>query len=105
MKVQELNSSRAAYHLLDVRQDDEWQAGHIEGAQHVPLGQLAASLADVPTDRPVVTVCRSGHRSAIAARGLSARGIRAENLDGGVEAWAKAGYPLRTPGGAPGRVI
>lgn len=105
MKVQDLSASVSAYHLLDVRQDDEWQAGHIEGAQHIPIGQLAARLAEVPAGRPVVTVCRSGHRSAIAARGLAARGITAENLDGGLEAWARAGYPLRTPGGAPGRVI
>ncbi|HET8569789.1 MAG TPA: rhodanese-like domain-containing protein [Candidatus Limnocylindria bacterium] len=104
MRPQDVGSSRETYHLLDVREPDEWDAGHIEGAQHIPLAQLALRIAEVPTDRVIVTVCRSGHRSGVAAKGLAARGIRAENLDGGVEAWRRAGLPLRNAAGGPGRV-
>lgn len=105
MKVDEFSKRRAEYHLLDVREDDEWQAGHIEGAQHVPLGQLAGRLDEVPKERTVVAVCRSGQRSGVAARGLGQRGYAAENLEGGVTAWTRAGLPLVTDAGAPGRVI
>ena len=104
MRPQDLAPARDRYHLLDVREPDEWEAGHIEGVQHIPLAQLALRVQEVPTDRVVVTVCRSGHRSGIAAKGLAARGIRAENLEGGVEAWQRAGLPLRSAAGGPGRV-
>ena len=50
--------------MLDVRQPDEWAAGHIEGATLIPLGELADRVAEVPADRQVVVVCRSGNRSA-----------------------------------------
>jgi len=92
-------------HLLDVREQDEWDAGHIEGAQHIPLGELAARLAEVPKEQVVVAVCRSGSRSDRAAKGLRMSGFGAENLDGGVTAWARAGLPLVAKGGGPGRVI
>lgn len=105
MQVTELAATRARHHLLDVREQDEWDAGHIDGAQHIPLGQLAQRLAEMPTALPVVAVCRSGHRSGIAAKGLSARGIATENLEGGMEAWAKAGLPMVASGDAPARVI
>lgn len=96
---------RADYHLIDVREDDEWRAGHIEGAQHIPIRQLAGRVGEVPSDREVVAVCRSGVRSAAAVRGLRQLGIRAENLDGGVAAWSRAGLPLVDEAGRPGRVI
>ncbi|OLD11032.1 MAG: hypothetical protein AUJ06_01145 [Chloroflexi bacterium 13_1_40CM_3_70_6] len=88
---QEVSKRRSEFHLLDVREQDEWDAGHIEGAQHIPLGQLGQRLADVPRDRSVVAVCRSGSRSDRAAKGLRASGYQAENLDGGVTAWSRAG--------------
>jgi rhodanese-related sulfurtransferase len=88
--------------LLDVREDDEWQAGHAPQAVHVPLGDLAPeSLAD---DRPVVVVCRSGNRSAHATAALIAAGRRAQNVTGGMRAWACAGYPVQRPDGSPGQV-
>ena len=102
---QEFAKQRADSHLLDVREDDEWQAGHIDGAQHIPLGDLGARLAEVPKGQRVVAVCRSGSRSAAAVRGLKQQGYDAENLDGGVTAWAKAGLPLVDDAGRPGRVI
>ncbi len=105
MKAEQLAPIVGQRHLLDVREDEEWVAGHIAGSQHIPLGQLAARLDEVPRDRTVVTVCRSGHRSGIAAKSLSARGIAAENLDGGVIAWVRSGQALVTPSGAAGRVV
>ena len=101
----DVSKRRSELHLLDVREQDEWDAGHIDGAQHIPLGQLGARLAEVPRDRTVVAVCRSGSRSDRAARGLRAYGYAAENLDGGVSAWSKAGLPLVSASGRSGRVI
>jgi len=105
VQVQEFSKRRAEFHLLDVREDDEWDAGHIEGAQHVPLGALADRLTEVPKERTVVAVCRSGGRSEAAVRGLRRLGYEAENLEGGVNAWSRGGLPLVDAGGRPGRVI
>jgi rhodanese-related sulfurtransferase len=99
------SKARADHHLLDVREDDEWQAGHIEGAQHIPLGQLSERVSELPAGRRIVAVCRSGGRSGVAVRGLRQLGHDAENLDGGVTAWSKAGLPLVDDAGRPGRVI
>lgn len=92
-------------HLLDVREPDEWRAGHIAGAQHIPLGQLRERLAEIPVGRSILTVCRHGNRSEAAARGLRTLGYAVENLEGGVTAWTRAGLPLEGDGNAPGRVI
>ena len=105
MLPSDVSKQRSALHLLDVREQDEWDAGHIEGSQHIPLGELGARLDEVPHDRTVVAVCRSGSRSDRAAKGLRASGYAAENLEGGVTAWTRAGLPLVSAQGAPGRVI
>jgi rhodanese-related sulfurtransferase len=91
--------------LVDVREDDEWQAGHIDGARHIPLRELGARAGELSKDRPILAVCRSGSRSAAAVRGLRQMGYEAENLEGGVTAWSKAGLPLIDGTGRPGRVI
>ena len=98
-------AARSDLYLLDVREPDEWRAGHIAGAQHIPLGELRARLAEVPKDRTLLAVCRHGNRSDAAARGLRTLGYSAENLEGGVTAWKRAGLPLEAEGGRPGRVI
>ena len=90
--------------LLDVREDAEWKAGHAPKARHIPLGRLPARLRDVPANRTVITVCRSGHRSARAAALLARDGRDVVNLAGGMHAWARAGLPVVASGGAPGRV-
>ena len=105
MLPQDVSKARAEHHLLDVREDDEWAAGHIEGAQHIPLGQLGERIAELPPEASIVAVCRSGSRSAAAVRGLRRLGYAAENLDGGVAAWSRAGLPLVDASGRPGRVI
>lgn len=88
--------------LLDVREHDEWDAGHAPQATHVPLGDLVAST--VPQDRPVVAVCRSGNRSGKAAVALAAAGRDVRNLAGGMTAWAAAGLPLIRTDGDPGEI-
>ena len=90
--------------LLDVREDGEWTAGHAPGARHVPLGRLAAEHTTLPADRQLVVVCRSGHRSQLAAVALINGGYDAVNLAGGMQAWAADGRPVVTDQGSPGWV-
>ncbi|MHA6632031.1 rhodanese-like domain-containing protein [Pseudonocardia sichuanensis] len=90
--------------LLDVREDDEWNAGRIEGAVHIPLAQLPARLAELDRDPPVVTVCRSGGRAGKASEHLTQAGLTAETMAGGMTAWSQAGLPFTAPDGGPGRV-
>jgi rhodanese-related sulfurtransferase len=80
--------------VVDVRQPAEWKTGHIRGAVHIPLTQLTHRLQQLPRDKTIVTVCRSGHRSGIAARALTRAGHDVVNLRGGMNAWARAGLPL-----------
>lgn len=91
--------------LLDVRELDEWQAGHAAAALHVPLGTLADELHQLSVDRQVVCVCRSGGRSARAAGALLQAGFDSWNLTGGMQAWAVAGLPVVDAEGGPGTVI
>ena len=105
MQVDEFSKRRAELHLLDVREDDEWTAGHIDGAQHIPLRQLGDRLEELPKDQTIVAVCRSGGRSEAAVHGLRKLGYTAENLEGGVNAWDRAKLPLIDSAGGRGRVI
>ena len=78
--------------LIDVRERDERDTGYIAGSRNIPYRLLPICGADVPTDRPVVTVCSTGPRAAIAASILAARGVDARPvLEGGVAAWAARG--------------
>jgi len=92
--------------LLDVREDEEWAAGHAPDAVHVPLGSIVAGQrpTQVPDGGDVVVVCRSGKRSAQAADRLAAAGVTVRNLEGGMQAWDEAGLPVQRDGGAPGTV-
>ena len=83
---------------LDVREDWEWQGGRIAGALHIPLAELGSRLDELPRERPLVAVCRSGQRSAAVTDALVAAGLAAVNLDGGLRAWAAAGLPLDPDG-------
>lgn len=79
--------------LLDVREDDEWAAGHAPGAVHIPLGEVTSRLDEIP-DGDLYVVCRSGGRSQQAAAWLSRNGYDASNVAGGMHAWVDAGRPL-----------
>jgi rhodanese-related sulfurtransferase len=91
--------------LLDVREPDEWEAGHAPQAVHVPLAALAATVDQLDQGQPVVAVCRSGARSERAAAALAQRGYDASNLDGGMQAWVAAGLPVVTDTGDAGQII
>jgi rhodanese-related sulfurtransferase len=97
---------RGRYQILDVREPYEWDAGHIDGAIHVPLAQVMAGQAQdlLDASRPVVVVCRTGNRSELAALMLQARGFDAHNLEGGTERWVASGLPIVATDGSPGRV-
>jgi rhodanese-related sulfurtransferase len=83
--------------VLDVREPDEWATGHIAGATLISLGQLSSRLAEVPRDREVVVVCRTGHRSAQGRDILLAAGYReVTSMAGGMTAWVAAGKPVVT---------
>lgn len=81
-------NSSAKHILLDVREPAELDAGYIEGAVNIPLGQLAGRLQEVPKDQPVYLYCRSGRRSQEAAKILLDNGYKdVSHLNGGINAW------------------
>jgi rhodanese-related sulfurtransferase len=86
--------------ILDVREQDEWDAGHIGGAVHIPLADVPARLDEVPDDDRLIVVCRSGGRSARAVAWLGENGYDAANLEGGMGAWVDAGRPIVSSDGA-----
>jgi len=90
--------------LLDVREPHEWKSGHAPKARHIPLSQLGSRAGELPRNREVYVVCRSGNRSARAAKMLSAQRGDVANVKGGMSAWARAGLPVVAKGGGPGRV-
>jgi rhodanese-related sulfurtransferase len=90
--------------LLDVREPQEWEAGHAPGARHVPLGQVPDRLGQFEPSARIVVICRSGGRSALATEWLATAGLDAVNLVGGMQAWAQAGRVVETDDGGPGRV-
>lgn len=91
--------------LVDVRETDEWEAGHAPLAVLIPMSEVAARVDEVEKDRPAVIVCRTGGRSDAVAQLLSARGINAVNLTGGMRAWEEAGLPVVSGADDPGRII
>jgi rhodanese-related sulfurtransferase len=90
--------------MIDVRGLQEWNMGRAPEAVHVPLGELAARVSELPTDRKLILVCRSGGRSGTAAAALVERGLPALNLAGGMQAWKAASLPVVADGGVPGEV-
>ena len=87
--------------LLDVREDDEWEAGHAPMARHVALSSVPDALEELPRDRVLICVCRSGARSARACHFLTENGRRAVNLAGGMIAWHAAGAEMIADEGEP----
>ncbi|XJZ28928.1 rhodanese-like domain-containing protein [Bacillota bacterium Lsc_1132] len=79
----------------NVRNQSEWDAGHIPGAYHYMLGNLTDKLDSLPKDKKIITQCQGGGRSAIGASLLQAKGFNVLNLEGGFSAWEKAGLPTK----------
>ena len=93
-------------YLLDVREPDEWAAGHAPDAHHLPMMEIPARLSEVPTEGEVVVVCRVGGRSAQVVGYLLNNGWdNVRNLVGGMQEWAASGRPLSSTDDTPARVI
>jgi rhodanese-related sulfurtransferase len=90
--------------LLDVRESDEWTAGHAPDATFLPMGQVTAAREQLPRDRTILAICRSGARSGRVTAALVSWGYDARNVAGGMQAWAAAGQAVVTDDGAPGAV-
>ncbi len=90
--------------LVDVREHDEWRAGHVPGASLVPMSEVRARLGEIDSSRRVVVMCRSGGRSAAVTQALRSLGFDAVNLTGGIRAWAAASLPVVTDEGDPATV-
>ena len=90
--------------FLDVREPDEWQAGHIDGALHIPMGDLNQRIDELEGGHEFVAVCRSGNRSGAVTDAMKRAGYTVENLDGGMQAWAREGLPFVAEDGGDPRV-
>ncbi|MGH7321862.1 MAG: rhodanese-like domain-containing protein, partial [Candidatus Rokuibacteriota bacterium] len=81
--------------VLDVREPFEWEEGHVPGAMHIPMRQVAARLAEIPRDRPIALICRGGPRSSTVGSLLLTHGFtRLLNVWGGIGGWMEAGLPV-----------
>jgi len=85
----------APVQIVDVREPSEWAGGHIPGAIHIPLGEIALRQNELKRDVPIVTVCRSGSRSLVAGELLQRAGFsEVSSMAGGMIAWSKARQPI-----------
>lgn len=83
--------------LLDVREPEEWNEYHVPNTTLIPLGELASRLAELPKDREIVVVCRSGNRSQEGRDILLQAGFNATSMAGGLKTWSSMGYLLEGP--------
>ena len=85
----------AGVFLIDVREPDEYAAGHIPGITLIPMGEVAGRLAELPRDKEIIVTCRTGNRSGQVADLLREQGFtNVHNMSGGIVAWEEAGYPV-----------
>ncbi len=101
----EISSERASEliaagaQLVDVRQDYEWEAGHIKEATHIVLETLPSRAEELDRDRPIVFACRTGSRSSFATAAFREAGFEAYNLSGGLEEWVQEGREIEPADG------
>jgi rhodanese-related sulfurtransferase len=91
--------------LLDVREPDEWAAGHAPGATHLPMSELTGRMDELPDGDPLYVICRSGGRSARVVAYLSAQGYPAVNVEGGMQAWARQGREIVADSGVEPQIV
>lgn len=92
--------------MVDVREPDEWAAGHAPGAVHIPMGDVPARIDELPaTDDSLAVVCRSGGRSGRVVQWLVQQGFDVVNVEGGMQSWARSGKPLASENGQQPAVI
>lgn len=84
----------AGAYVLDVRTPQEFAEGHVASAINLPLDQVEARAGEVPGDKPIYVICRSGNRSAQASAILKKAGKDVKNVGGGMNDWVAAGYPV-----------
>jgi rhodanese-related sulfurtransferase len=94
-QVHAMISQPSRPYLLDVRTLQEYQQGHINGAELIPLDELPHKISRIPKNREVVCICASGSRSSVAANHLSAAGYKVSNLRGGMSNWIRAGLTVK----------
>jgi rhodanese-related sulfurtransferase len=80
--------------VVDVREPYEYAAGHVPGAEMIPMSDLPRRFRDLPTDRRVYVICASGNRSLAATAALVRAGLDAVSVRGGTAAWERAGFPV-----------
>lgn len=80
--------------LIDVREVDEWQEGHIAGAKLIPMSEFASKIEEVDPTQPIIAYCRSGGRSMMVAEALQNAGYDAKSMAGGMLEWERAGHPV-----------
>lgn len=90
--------------ILDVREDHEWAAGHIEGALHIPVDEIPDRLNELDPDEDLHVICRGGGRSSRVTAWLAANGYSAVNVTGGMGAWQDAELPMVSETGEVPRV-
>jgi rhodanese-related sulfurtransferase/glyoxylase-like metal-dependent hydrolase (beta-lactamase superfamily II) len=91
--------------ILDIREYQEWAAGHVATAIHIPMGEIISRIDELPIDRQIVCMCRSGNRSARVTSYLVRNGFDVVNLSGGAQRWLSHGHPLVSQFGHEGVVI
>jgi rhodanese-related sulfurtransferase len=95
--VKQRIDSGEPFHLLDVREDNEWVRGHLPGARHLGKGVIERDIESAIPDirAPIVLYCGGGYRSALAAEALGRMGYeRVVSMDGGFRGWRESGYPI-----------
>lgn len=104
MTPSEAHAHIGDHFLLDVREPEEWDAGHVAEAVHIPMGDLNSQIEQLPKDRSIIAICRSGNRSGAVTDALNRAGFTAHNMEGGMHAWESADLPIVTDDGAEGWV-
>ena len=94
IEVEQLKTKASQFYTIDIRSPEEWTKGHIQHSQHFELEKLPSVLEDIPKEKTVALICKSGNRSSLGASYLKKQGRDAVNVRGGIQAWKQAEFPL-----------